>query len=941
MNGESGGESGSGATSSEPYQSSQTASDSSGSGGAPDSGGEGYDTSSYDESYSESNQESYGESPQSDQEAVDSCNAAVDYGLGDLECVDTSPTGELNLAGQGFNPQFSDQNRRGEFAPDQYEMGRESEQCKAAPDGYAGYEPERGSSKSEHSPEVKEPSGAEPEPDKGLTPESPDTGTSNAIPSEVSKGIQDANLKSDMSEKTQFSTKFTSDANYPWNNQAAEQCIANDKSKKLDISEKTAKPDKSVEKSYYYPWNEKIAEQCVHKPEQQERKPGQQDKKEGLTIPDTIWGKSTTMKLPDGTSITVDATRADGNKDALSITTLKNVDLGKKGRGDKIVISHTDGFKINAKEGTKTEISITTVEKKDQLSDRRTDQQERKPRVHDRKDFQFPDTIWGKSTTMKLPDGTSLTVDATRADGNKDALSITTLKNVDLGKKGRGDVVVISHTDGFKINAKAGTKTEIFVNAVEKKDQISGRLGNRANLGEGLPITKGAPPLPREGPINLGEGLPITNEVSPLPRDQLLKKEPERDKRVIDQKEVSRRIKAVEKNLPTFVNDLKEKLGDSVKEISVKKIGKGWPIYEIWAKVVETSTVYIPDGAGIPMPRTLREEHTVRIGGINPVQGEILSAGQMDSRDGVVESEGLGALDYIAGAIGVAGLVKSIGKKVFKSLGSLGRAGTRSISHRLTKDLQSAVKGEGTYLKPRTGLAPEGVKDVRFLTGKGSKEVERAAFAAGRKTRAQDTLNRVIDDQLAAVEKQIWAERARVGNLRAQTIETKGKRAWNKIRAGKTKRLYNLLEQRHVLNLRKHFPDRTFFEQTRIVGIRAPDGTIRSIPKRGGRIADWAEVKGDMVQLGDIKSPTAVTQSVKGGLKQSQKIESEFRRTSTLAKQLKKEQKIIKRAKKLDGKIVMEGRDPVTGSTVRFEVRWDQVKPSRVTKYMELPDKLL
>ncbi|MBU7028529.1 MAG: hypothetical protein HXS48_16465 [Theionarchaea archaeon] len=975
MNGESGGESGSGASSTESYQPETTTSDSgSSSGGAPDSGGQGYDTSSTgSESYSESNQESYeGESTQSGEEAVDSFNAAVDSGLtdpGDLnQGVDAVPMGEPDLAGEGLDSHFSDQGVKGEFAqPDQYKMGEEKvEQCDSTPDVYTGHapeakEPDKGEYSpdvekpdKDYSPEVKEPGDTGPEAEldeDSKTPESPDTDTSKAIPSEVSKGIQDAGLKSDISEKTQFATKFTSDANYPWNNQAAEQCVANDKSKKPDISEKTqeisektAKPDKSAEKSYYYPWNEKIAEQCVSRPEQQEKKPEQQEKKEGLQMPDNIWGKSTTMKLPDGTSIKIDATKADGNTDALSITTLKNVDLGQKGRGDKIVISHTDGFKVDAKEGTNTKISVNAVENKHQISDRGAKQQEKKPEQQEKKEgLQMPDNIWGKSTTMKLPDGTSIKIDATKADGNTDALSITTLKNVDLGQKGRGDVIVISHTDGFKVDAKAGTNTEISVNAVENKDQISSGLERRANLGEGLPITKEAPPLPHERRANLGEGLPITNEVPPLPRDQPLSKDqPAKERKdierkpVIDQKEIDRRVKEVEKNLPVFIKELKDKLGDSVKDISVRKIGKEWPIYEIWAKTVERKTVYIPDGAGIPMPRTLTEERTVRIGGISPVQGEILSAGQMDSRDGVVVSEGLGALDYIMGAKGAVGIVKSLGKKVFRGLSSLGRVGTRNISSRLAKDLGGALKSEGKYVRPKAELAQEGARDARFLAGKGAKDAERAvASAAGREqARVVDRAGQIIDDQLAAVEKQIWAERARVGNLRANVD---GK-TWNRIRLKETKHLYNLHEQRHALNLKKHFPDRTFLGQTKITGIKAPDGTIHSIKKGQGRIADWAELKGNTVQLGEIKSPTAITGSVKGGIKQSQVIEGEFRSTSTLGKQLTNEQKIIDRARKVDGKIMLEGKDPLTGSTVRFEVRWDQINPSQVTKYMDFPN---
>jgi hypothetical protein len=163
---------------------------------------------------------------------------------------------------------------------------------------------------------------------------------------------------------------------------------------------------------------------------------------------------------------------------------------------------------------------------------------------------------------------------------------------------------------------------------------------------------------------------------------------------------------------------------------------------------------------------------------------------------------------------------------------------------------------------------------------------------------------------------------------------------WRREMRGKTKRLYNLLEKRHVLTMRQTFPDRIFVEQVRIVGIKSSRGSIKKIPSGNGkgRIADWAAIdtQSSTVQLGDIKSSWAIIRSVKGGIKQTDEIEGLFRSTSTIAKQQRKELEIIQRAQRVDGEILLRGRDPSTEEMIEWAVPHNRLLPSRISAYMEV-----
>jgi Domain of unknown function (DUF4157) len=157
---------------------------------------------------------------------------------------------------------------------------------------------------------------------------------------------------------------------------------------------------------------------------------------------------------------------------------------------------------------------------------------------------------------------------------------------------------------------------------------------------------------------------------------------------------------------------------------------------------------------------------------------------------------------------------------------------------------------------------------------------------------------------------------------------------WSQVRAGATKRLYNLLERRSVLNRMKAFPGRVYAEQAEILGVET-GGQLRpaaSISKSGkGRIADILEVDGPKATLEDLKSSSTQLKSVKGGMS-SPDVEAQFRSTSEIEKQHAVEREIVAEAKRTGGKIIIQGRHPVSGAVLRFALSPNDIS-SRVTDY--------
>ena len=248
-------------------------------------------------------------------------------------------------------------------------------------------------------------------------------------------------------------------------------------------------------------------------------------------------------------------------------------------------------------------------------------------------------------------------------------------------------------------------------------------------------------------------------------------------------------------------------------------------------------------------------------------------------------------------------------------------------------DQRKSPAAEGSESAPQTkSSGPDSPPRTKSIT-------ERPELSAGtRPTPAEpyaaSARQALADQRLAQAKRELSAERAEVSAQRDATIASRGEKAWNNERAGATKELYNRMEDRHVAQMQATFPERTYIVQANIVGIRTPTG-IEQVPPGAGRIADWAERRGDKTQLGDIKSPSTITGSVAGGLKRNPELEVEFRPSSKIAEQHANEEKIIELARTLgpDATIVVQGRNALTGSSVTWDVRPDDLLPSRVTPY--------
>jgi hypothetical protein len=258
--------------------------------------------------------------------------------------------------------------------------------------------------------------------------------------------------------------------------------------------------------------------------------------------------------------------------------------------------------------------------------------------------------------------------------------------------------------------------------------------------------------------------------------------------------------------------------------------------------------------------------------------------------------------------------------------GSMDAPALRELIRNVDKWYEQHFTERGT---PGGGEPPSG--------GSGAGRRPRGGRPTGEGGGASEVYQRLMADKISQVEGQINIERARVVAREAEVVRTEGRKAWNtKYRVGETKRLYNLMERRHLFEMQRNSPHRSYYEQVKVSGIRLPDGGLLRPGKGQGRIADWAELRGDVVQLGDIKSSSAIKRSVQGGLKRPREIEGVFRERTEIARQHRNERTILDQARQQGGRVVFEGKDPTTGSTISFEVSPENVRPSRISSYLDL-----
>jgi hypothetical protein len=185
----------------------------------------------------------------------------------------------------------------------------------------------------------------------------------------------------------------------------------------------------------------------------------------------------------------------------------------------------------------------------------------------------------------------------------------------------------------------------------------------------------------------------------------------------------------------------------------------------------------------------------------------------------------------------------------------------------------------------------------------------------------------------AQVERELAEERAVVTARKSELSADE----WRSARAGATKKLYNLLERRAVLERMRAFPGRTYLEQVEIVGVKARGqiSHVTEISRTGkGRIADILELDGRQATLVDLKSPSTQIGSVRGGMS-SADLEVEFRSASEIGEQHAVEREVIQRAKANGGTVVIRGRDPINGALVEKDLDPNLIQ-SRVTDYANL-----
>ncbi len=397
--------------------------------------------------------------------------------------------------------------------------------------------------------------------------------------------------------------------------------------------------------------------------------------------------------------------------------------------------------------------------------------------------------------------------------------------------------------------------------------------------------------------------------------------------------------------------------GTAPYQITVSQIGALWdseygscsfpstgPGKAIWNKLPE-DTYYLTISAGDHNPHCLLEGE-VKVEELSGVTGDTCT--QLPP----------GPLEILHDALNLAGLIPALGAipdginaGIYVIEGDWTNAGFSAAAALpfLGDAFQAARQGEKLLIKvagkdverlgaKKIGQALEEAKAEASAARAEAKSAEKGAVhdseEAGKASKDLPVPARTpVEEGLAEVDHELAAERANVAGKRAAMSPEE----WARSRAGATKGLYNLLERRAVLNRMKAFPGRTYLEQAEVAGVRSAGKLTRTaeISKAGkGRIADILELDGSKATLEDLKSPSTQLKSVKGGMS-SPVVEAEFRSTSEIAKQHEIEQEVIAEARRTGGKVVVTGRDPLTGATRALELDPGAIR-SRVTDYTDL-----
>jgi hypothetical protein len=217
-------------------------------------------------------------------------------------------------------------------------------------------------------------------------------------------------------------------------------------------------------------------------------------------------------------------------------------------------------------------------------------------------------------------------------------------------------------------------------------------------------------------------------------------------------------------------------------------------------------------------------------------------------------------------------------------------------------------KGGGDFLGPS------------IYTGWPALDVSSTRLGAGGGWSAQSLRGRTIKFKQELLDQQVTAEIDRINNRRSEISADE----WKDQRAGLTKRLYNLREEQHALQIAQAEPGALVLTQVEVLGV-SQGGTFTATEDiaGSGRIPDVGVLKPKgKLTLIDSKTQNEVLNSIK-------RRGSGLRPSSAIGKQVAKEQAL----KTFGGDWVLQGTDPVTGEVFTFTMSPAEVEVSRPVPY--------
>ncbi len=197
-------------------------------------------------------------------------------------------------------------------------------------------------------------------------------------------------------------------------------------------------------------------------------------------------------------------------------------------------------------------------------------------------------------------------------------------------------------------------------------------------------------------------------------------------------------------------------------------------------------------------------------------------------------------------------------------------------------------------------------------------------------------------EEEAQLDKRIAEAEEELNPARQKTLDYQTSRAaeGKSLKGGPIKGIWNIKERIWLLRRQKLFPGRTILEQPEIVGVKTPAGTVKptSTIAGKGRTPDFLEVEGSKTVAGDLKSASEIKESIAGGIKKPGPVEAEFKDSSKIAQQHQVEAKILEEAQKQGGKIVIKGKNVLTGEIETIEVDPTDYSSTVVTYEDVLPN---